>query len=194
MSDLHGLPLVRRVFGEHRRTVLPLVAGLVLNVVVFAALVYPLSQRVANVEQREQTAAQALAAAQREHAQAAGTLTGKDRAATELTTFYRSVLPGDIAAARRLVYLRLLQLARESGLRFVREGLATTVPRNSTLTQLRVEMELRGPYSGMRAFIYQLETAPEFVVIDNIALSEGEDGEGDLSVNLSLSTYFRTMP
>jgi hypothetical protein len=42
----------------------------------------------------------------------------------------------------------------------------------------------------MRAFIHALETAPEFVVIDNIELGQGADG-GPLSVTLQLSTYYR---
>jgi hypothetical protein len=43
----------------------------------------------------------------------------------------------------------------------------------------------------MRDFIYQLETAPEFVVIDNVQLAEGADRDGSLVVTLDLSTYFR---
>ena len=72
------------------------------------------SQRVANIEQRNQAAALALAQARTEHAQATGTLTGKARASAELATFYRDVLPQDLAGARRLTYLRLARLARAS--------------------------------------------------------------------------------
>ncbi len=43
----------------------------------------------------------------------------------------------------------------------------------------------------MRNFIHQLETAPEFVVIDNVLLAEGADGNGALEVKLELSTYYR---
>ncbi len=43
----------------------------------------------------------------------------------------------------------------------------------------------------MRAFIHQLEASPEFVVIDNIQLTGGED-EGDTQVvTLEMSTYYR---
>ena len=60
-------------------------------------------------------------------------------------------------------------------------------------------MVLAGTYADMRDFIYQLETAPEFVVIDNVQLAEGGDGSGSLVVTLDLSTYYRddavvTMP
>jgi hypothetical protein len=51
-------------------------------------------------------------------------------------------------------------------------------------------MVLTGTYSDVRAFIHQLETAPEFVVVDNIELGQGADG-GPLGVTLHLSTYYR---
>ena len=184
------MALVRRVMREHRRIVVPLAMALGINVVLYAAVVYPLSQRVANIEQRDRTAEEQLLAAQREHAQAAGTLTGKDRAAAELATFYKDVLPSDLAGARRLTHLRLAQLARESNLKFLHASFEPVVERNRTLTRLKIEMVLSGSYTDMRAFIHQLETSPEFVVIDNVELGEGAEG-GPLTVTLHLSTYYR---
>jgi len=189
-SDVQGRTLFQRVVREHRRTVLPLAIALGVNVVVYGAVVYPLSQRVANIEQRDRTAEEELLAAQRDHAQAAGTLTGKDRAAAELATFYKDVLPSDLAGARRLTHLRLAQLARESNLKFIRATFEPVAPRSRTLTQLKIEMALAGTYSDMRAFIHELEASPEFVVIDNIELGQGADG-GALGVTLHLSTYYR---
>ena len=189
-SDVQGGTLFRRVVREHRRIVLPLAIALGVNVIVYGAVVYPLSQRVANIEQRDRTAEEQLLAAQRDHAQATGTLTGKDRAAAELATFYKDVLPSDLSGARRLTHLRLAQLARESDLRFISATFQEVPPRSGTLTQLKIQMALSGTYSNMRAFIHQLETAPEFVVIDNIELGQGADG-GALGVTLHLSTYYR---
>jgi hypothetical protein len=51
-------------------------------------------------------------------------------------------------------------------------------------------MALEGSYANVRAFIHQLETAPEFVVVDNIELGQGANG-GPLGVTLHLSTYYR---
>ena len=189
-SDLHDDALIQRVMREHRRVVVPLLIALGVNVVIYAAIVYPLAQRVANIEQRDRTAEEQLLAAQREHMQATGTLTGKGRAEAELATFYKDVLPSDLAGARRLTHLRLAQLARESDLKFVRATFAPVVERDRTLTQLKIEMVLAGGYNDMRAFIHQLETAPEFVVIDNVELGQGAEG-GALAVTLHLSTYYR---
>src|SRR5688572_8095797 len=185
------MALVRRVAAEHRRLLVPLLAALVINTLLYWLLVYPLSQRVANVAERDQAAEQALAAAPREHAQASGALTGKARASTELTTFYSDVLPQSLAGARRLTFLRLAQLARESNLDYERGSRSPTQTRGSTLTQLNIDMALSGSYADFRNFIYQLETAPEFVVIDNVELAEGTDGTASLNITLSLSTYYR---
>ncbi len=188
---MHGRVLARRAVAEHRRVVVGLGAAVVLNALVYTLVVYPLSERVANVAERERAADQALAQAKAEHDQASGTLTGKSRAAAELTTFYQDVLPQDLAGARRLTYLRLARLARDSGLDYERASYAPVVETGSTLTRLQIQLVLSGTYPDMRTFIYQLETAPEFVVIDNVHLAEGADEGGSLVVTLDLSTYFR---
>ena len=168
-----------------------IVSALLANALVYAVVVYPLSRQVANVASRDERAARDLLNARQEHARAAGTLTGKDRAATELTTFYESVLPSNVSSARRLVYLRLHQLARDAGLQYTRARNEIVEQRSSTLTRLKTELELAGSYASMRSFIHALETAPEFVVIDNVELAE-DDTAGELTVKLDLSTYFRT--
>ena len=117
-ESTHGMALVRRAAAEHRPVILTLVAGLAVNLVAYGIVVYPLAQRVANVTQRDSAAERALAQAKSEYEQASGTLSGKARASSELTTFYNDVLPKDLSGARRLTYLRLAQLARESNLRF----------------------------------------------------------------------------
>ena len=185
--------LARRVFAENRKPIIWLAAGLVLNVVVYAFGVYPLAQRVANVSQRNDTAARALAAARQEHRQAAGALTGKDQAVTKLAKFYTEVLPRDLSSARQLTHVRLAQLARMHGLRYGHAQSEPVPTKDSKLTQLKVELALGGSYAGVRGFLHSLETAPQFVVIDNVVLSES--GENDtIQLTLALSTYYRSTP
>lgn len=183
--------MLRRVAREYRRTLIAIAVLLVANILAFAGYVYPMGQRVANIQQRDRTADQALRAARAEQAQASGTLTGKDRASTELTTFYNDVLPADLTGARRLTHLRLPQLARQSGLQYVRSQYETVEDQNSNLKALRISMILSGSYADMRTFIHALETAPEFVVIDNVSLAEEDPDDDSLVVTLRLSTYFR---
>ena len=182
--------LARRVFDENRKPITWLAAGLVINVLVYAFGVYPLSQRVANVSQRNDTAARALAAARLENQQASGALTGKDQAVTKLDKFYTEVLPRDLASARALTHVRLAQLARMHNLRYERAQSEPVLAKDSKLTQLKVQMSLGGSYSGVRGFLHSLETAPQFVVIDNVVLGES-DGDS-LQLTLTLSTYYRS--
>lgn len=190
IDSTHGLPLLRRAAAEHRRILVVLALVCAVNVLAYALVVYPLSQRVANVEQRDQAAEQALAQARAEYERASGTLTGKARASAELATFYDEVLPQDLAGARRLTFLRLARLARDWNLEYERASYDPAIERGSTLTRLQIEMVLSGAYADMRDFMYELETAPEFVVIDNVQLAEDSDGDGSLVVTLDLSTYF----
>jgi len=192
MTDpTQGLPVLRCAVTEHRTFVVALAVAFVVNMVVYTLVVDPLAERVANIEQRDQAAEEALAQARMDHAQASGTLTGTTRASAQLATFYEDVLPRDLAAARRLTYLRLARLARGSNLQYERSSYDPIADTGSTLTRLQIQMVLSGSYANMRDFIHQLETAPEFVVIDSIQLMSGRSGNGSLDATLRLSTYYR---
>jgi Tfp pilus assembly protein PilO len=191
MSDMVS-PLVSRIIRENKRILVMLLVGAGVNVLLYMFGVYPLWQRVANVSDRNASAARALVAARQENSAATGTLAGKDRAVTELATFYTSVLPRDLASARRLTHLRIAQLARQHGLRYSRAQSEPVPERNSTLTRLKTDISLAGSYMEIRSFVHALETAPEFVVIDNVQLAaDGDSGEG-LELTLALSTFFRS--
>jgi Tfp pilus assembly protein PilO len=189
MSDA---ALGRRVLREHRRLVLPMAIALAVNVAAYVLVVRPLADRVANIAQRDAAAEQALTAARTEHQIAIGTSTGKDRAAQELTRFYEDVLPADLAAARRLTHTRVPQMGRKFDVEFYSSAvLPLARARESSLVRYTSKVELAGSYRDVRAFIHALETAPEFVVIDDITLSQ-EDAEGGLlQLTLQLSTYFQ---
>jgi Tfp pilus assembly protein PilO len=186
--------LARRVFAENRKPIIGLGAGLAINLLVYAFGVYPLSQRVANVAERNETAARALTAARIENQQAAGALTGKDQAVTKLGKFYSEVLPRDLATARGLTHLRLAQLARMHNLRYGRAQSEPVLGKESKLTQLKVEMNLGGSYANVRAFLHGLETAPQFVVIDNVVLAESTEADDRVELTLAVSTYYRSTP
>jgi Tfp pilus assembly protein PilO len=186
--------LARRVFAENRKPIIWLAAGLVINVLVYAFGVYPLSQRVANVAERNETAARALAAARQENQQASGALTGKDQAVSKLAKFYTEVLPLNLANARQLTHLRLAQMARMHNLRYGRASSEPFLNKDSKLTQLKVEMNLGGSYAGVRAFLHDLETAPQFVVIDNVVLGENQESADRVELTLAVSTYYRSTP
>ena len=192
MSDTsHGMRLVRRVVQEHRRAVVLIASGLVLNLLLYAVAVRPWERSVANIKQSTEAAEQAKMAAETDFNRANGTLTGKDRASKELATFYSTVLAQDLSGARRLTFGRVQRLAEQFRLDYQGSRYEPVEERESTLTKLKASVELTGTYGNMRSFIHAIETAPEFVVIENISLAEGSN-EGSLRLALELSTYFRS--
>ena len=186
---------IRRIFEEKRRVGMPLFVALLANVALYAFAVYPLERRAAGAQQRADNARTARVNAERELANAKGTIEGTDRADRELQKFYREVLPVSQAAARRVTYLRLARLAREAALdpghtaRF--EPVAI---KDSRLRRLHTTLDLQGSYRAIRRFIYLVETAPEFMIIENVSLSQSGPGDGSLQVRLELSTYYSGPP
>jgi Tfp pilus assembly protein PilO len=183
----------RRIFAEKRRMIWPLAIVLIANVAVYALVVYPLAQKVAMGQQEADAALVALNNARRDYANARATVTGKAQADDELKKFYGDVLPPDLSAARRITYLPISQLAEESNLRVLRGVTDWTPIRESSLARFTQSMVLTGQYSDIRRFIYALETRPEFVVIENVDLSQNEnEASRGITVNLQIATYFRT--
>lgn len=179
-----------RVLHEKRGLIWPIAIVLLLNVVLFAAVVYPLSTKVANGEQDAAAAAAALDAARRDHAAAHATVSGKSQADTELQKFYADVLPPDVTGARRLTYLRLAQLAAQCDLRLERANTEAKGVRESDLVKFTYNASLHGEYPNVRRFIHALETAPEFLVLENVELSQTEQTRG-LNLNVQIATYYR---
>src|SRR5688572_20515325 len=147
------LPL-RRIFDDKRRVMIPVLAGLVLNVVLFVAVVYPLRARARTAETRAETAAQELQAAERDDADARGTTESRDRTKLALNAFYKDVLPASHAQARQATFLRLTQLAEQHNLEPSRRSTDPKQEKDSNLARLQISMTLQGNYDDIRRFIY----------------------------------------
>jgi hypothetical protein len=185
------MTLLKRIFVEKRAFGIPLIVALLANVLVYALVVYPLARRAAGAADRAATAAAALRAAERDQAASLALVTGKARAEEELATFFDKVLPPDRIAASHLTYA-LPALARKSNVRY-EAGSFETDPgvKGERVGRLHTRMVLEVDYANFRRFIYNLETSPEFVIIDGVALSQ-IDAARPLTLNLEVSTYFRT--
>jgi hypothetical protein len=185
--------LLRRVVAEKRSVVLPLVVALVANVAAYVLVVRPRGIKSAGAADRAAVAAQAARAAENELALARALVDGKNRAEEELNAFYQKVLPADLVAARRMTYASLPALARRTNVRY--EQRRTDAPEpdlDARLGRLTIRMVLVGDYESIRDFIFQLERAPEFVIIDDVTLVESDETEQTLTIDLS--TYFRLRP
>jgi Tfp pilus assembly protein PilO len=186
MTDPH------RVLAEKRRLILPIVIALVVNIALFAIVLYPLSKKVAGGERQAQAAATARAAARRDYDAARATVKGKGQADQELQKFYTDVLPPDLSAARRATFLRIEQLAQKSNLRLERETTSDPKPvRDSQLVKFTYRAYLSGEYRNIRRFIHELETAPEFLVLENVELTQSEVENRGLNVSVDIATYYR---
>ena len=182
----------RRVLTEKRRLILPIAIALLVNVALFAIVVYPLSQKVSGGEQQSTAATATLNAAKRDYQGAQATVKGKSQADQELQKFYSDVLPPDMSAARRITFLRIQQLAQQSGLRVERTTTEAKPERDSQLVKFIYRVALSGEYRSIRRFIYDLETAPEFLVLENVELTQSEVENRGINVNVEIATYYRT--
>jgi Tfp pilus assembly protein PilO len=186
------MSLWRRIFDEKRRLIVPLLVAVVVNIAVYALVVYPMERRVATADARAEAAATARKIAERNFQNAQATVTGKDRADEELQRFYQSVLPANQTAARRITYVRLARMAREAGLRPDRgESVAESI-RESRLSRLTTRMVLDGQYSEIRQFLHRIETSPEFTVIEDVKLDRMSAEDSALVLEITVSTYYWT--
>ena len=180
----------RRVIVEKRSLLVPLAIAALVNVGVYALVVYPLSVKSAGAADRAKAAAAARRAAEQDFAAARGLVAGKIRADQELTTFYDKVLPIDLVAAVRLTYTPLPSVARKANVKLVSRRFEPLIPgRDARLGRLHIFASLQGEYESLRQFIYDLETAPEFVIIDDVSIAQAEMGK-PLMLTLELSTYY----
>jgi Tfp pilus assembly protein PilO len=186
------MSLLRRVFVERRRVVLPLVVFLVANLAVLGLIVWPLERSVAGAAAAREQAILSLAAARKLEKDANDQRAGKARADVELRKFYTEILPKDFAAARNLTNFWLAHKAEQSRLTF-RAGQYDPEPvRGSNLVRFKGEVTLVGEYADIRRFLYEVETAQEFVIIEKVALSQPNATQGGAQLELALSvvTYF----
>jgi len=180
-----------RVVADHRRVLVPLGALLAVNIAVLVLLVLPLRAAVASGGTRAQASSLALADARGELAAAEATRDGQAQATRDLERFYLEVLPADLSAAQRLTHSKLSLLARSHDVVFIQSSTSPEDLRDSSLTSLIVNYSLTGDWEDVQRFIHAVETLPDFVVIDNLSLAEGGDGN-TLSLALAVSTYFRS--
>jgi len=183
--------LARRIFVEKRALIIPVALGVVLNIAAYLFVVRPLALKSAGVADRAIAARQALTLAERDLAAARALVTGTSRADEELATFYEQVLPSDQNSARRLTYLSLYHLARKMNVKFLDRKTEVEPPkRDARVGRWKIRTELQGDYENLRQFIYALESAPEFVIIDDVTLSQN-DATKPLTLTIELSSYYR---
>lgn len=190
------MSLWRRIYQEHRPVVLPLVAFLGANIAVFALGVLPLRHSVVGDKAAAFDALTRLGKARLADSTAKSARARKQQADLDLKKFYGEILPADASAAINLVSFWLQQTAEASGLQFKNSQASPEAIRNSRLTRMTSTVTLDGGYANIRRFLYAVETAPKFVVIERVRLSESSGAQdaaaGGLELIVDVSTYYLT--
>jgi len=186
------MSLMRRVFAERRRVVLPMVLALLANLGVLGVIVLPLKRAVVLAQDDSLQQRANLANARREDMQAKAARTGKERADTELAKFYAEILPTSFGGAIDILDHWLGDAAEEVQLHFRSGQWDTEDVRDSSLTKVTGKVTLTGDYSNIRKFLYNLETATEFVIVESVELSQSNVNQANsaLEVALSVATYY----
>jgi len=184
----------KRIMAEKRRLIVPLILAIAANVLLYAVVVFPLGRQVVSAEAEARLQRDQLTRARQDAQSAKATVKGKQEADLALQTFYKDVLPGDSAAARKLTFTRLAQLAKQANVQLEHGTNTQTHLKGSQLSKLTTSYTLTGDYRDVRKFIYSLETAPEFIVLENVSLTsvQGEERPRALSMELNIATYFRS--
>ena len=182
--------LLRRIAADNRRLVTAVALLLLLDGLLYVVALYPWSRRVAGAEADAAAAESRLAVMRAAHATAADTGASVSRAEERLEQFYSEVLPPDLAGARAILSPYLNRLAADSALVLERQSSVADRERGSRLSRLRTTMVLAGEYVDVRRFIHVLETAPEFILVEEVVLGQGNDSDRGLLLTLGVSTYF----
>ena len=186
------MSLIRRILIEKRLPITVVAGAIALDVGLYVFAVYPWTIKVANAEQRATSAARALVSVQQNYVTILATAETKEQVHAELHDFYVNVLPRDLPAARSITYQRLSELAADYMLVLERRRSVSQQDDGTGLTKLRTTMLLAGEYQNIRDFIYALETSPEFIIIEEVALSRKGEGALLLTLTLGISTFYLT--
>lgn len=187
----------KRVISERRMVVVPLLAALVINLLVIGLVVVPLSRSVVGDEARADDVKLALANANRLARVASDTKTSQQRAGEELKKFYADVLPATLGDARALLYVEIAKLANESGVQHQSSAFEREEVEDSQLIRYSTDVALTGEYSGIRQFLYHLETSERFFVVESVKLGQSgqrQGARGSLEVVLRVATYSSRTP
>ena len=185
------MTVLRRVLAEKGLVMSVVAAGTVLALGLYVFVVYPWTARVETARQREMAARDALSLAGQAHDAAEATANGKTRTDDQLERFYSEMLPASLAGARGITYPRFAAMARSHNLVLERRGNVREQDEESQLARLRTTMLLGGEWPDIRRFIHALESAPEFIVIEDVFLSQNEEEDSAQMLTMSVATYYQ---
>ena len=187
------MTLLKRILQE-KRTLVTFVAVILAFDVGLPVLVYSLSNTVSRTETRKIIAEDLLQQASANYGAVSEMSANKAIADSDLQQFYTDVLPVGLANARGISSPFLVKLAEDTNLVLESGRSAVDKERGSLLERLQTTMVLAGAYEDIRRFIFELETAPEFILIENVILRQGDESDAELVLTLGVATYYWAGP
>lgn len=186
--------LWRRVLAERKAVAFPLLILVVANLAVLILVVLPLNRSVATAGEDAFAAVTGLSQARQLDTEARTAQARKANADVELSRFYSEVLPANLSAARNLLVFDVPALAQENGVRFQGSQSEFEDVRESNLVRVSNTAVLSGQYQNVLRFLYALETADEFVIIESVELAEAnttqQSAGGSLDLLVRVITYY----
>jgi hypothetical protein len=189
--------LWNRIFQERRMIILPLVILIIANITVLALLVLPGERRVASMADRVEESRHEAALAQLALTKVKEQKTSKALAEQQLKKFYEDVLPAGARDSQEMTKFALERVAHESGVIEKNSTTGYEPLKDSRLERFLSRVVLDGPYQNIRRFLYALEMARPFVVIEKVELSPSNDSGmtagsqgNNIEVTLEISTYY----
>lgn len=116
-------------------------------------------------------------------------LQGIEQAEDDLDHLRKDVLQ---TRDRRIVEVQqeVEELAQQFNLQSTQITYQNEILRNEGIERYATTLPLEGGYANLRRFIQALEKSNKFLVIERVALGEGQEGGVMLQLNITLATYF----
>jgi len=115
-------------------------------------------------------------------------------AALEQSTKDLATLRSDILSTRQKrmieVQYELARLARQFNINMERVQYENEALEDEALERMAMVVPLAGGYSSLRRFVQAVEQSDKFLVLERVALEQGQEGGAMLQLNLTLATYF----
>jgi hypothetical protein len=193
------MSLAARIYRERRKVALPLIAFLLGNVAVFVLAVLPLRRAVTSAESESIDVTLRLHQARLAEKNALDLRGRSEQADKDLRKFYAEILPRDFAGARSQVVYWSQRTADAMNLALRSGEFGQEFVEDSRLVKVTGRITLSGQYANIRRFLYALETAEEFIIVENVVLEQptqtAQQGtSAGVGVALELATYFVSGP
>ncbi|MBX7183812.1 MAG: hypothetical protein K1Y01_01580 [Vicinamibacteria bacterium] len=177
----------RRSSGTRRRLAWLALLLLVANGVLFAAATWPRLNSLRRAESRAKEVSTRRAALEKVWAQATARKELLARNRSDIESLSRDHLKyrnEDLFGTQR----EIERLAREAGLKPKKSTYSISKVRGTDLVRCDVTLPLDGSYSNLTAFLARIESAKRFLLVEQMALSQEDQGA---KMNLRLSAIFK---